>query len=95
MNITWGPKLEAYSRMIVWVSPDQTYQEAFDEYKNSILEWANSYVNHPELFEHQELIEKTSEERFKSLCKYIDWRLSQSSNERIRASVQADKQVAA
>lgn len=69
MNITKGPMLERYARMI---------DAGIDE----VLEWVNNYVNKPGLLEMQE---PTEAERLDSIKCYILWSLENSTTERIKA----------
>ena len=71
MKITKGPMLERFAK----------YRDIpIDE----VVAWVNSYVNEPHLFPHAE---ETEQERLASIRAYIEMRLSESINERIRASI--------
>ena len=82
MKITRGPMLEKYARY---------FNVPIDE----VVEWVNAYVNHPGDFHNPELIEKTEAERMQSIKGYITMRINDTSNERIRASIAAEKLEAA
>ena len=82
MRITRGPMLEKFAGY-------------FDIPIAEVVDWVNRYVNHPEDFENQHLIEKTESERVESIKAYIQMRINASSNERIRASLSAGNAVAA
>jgi len=75
MNITKGPMLEKYARMI-------------GAEIGEILEWVNNYVNKPGLLPMQEATEK---DRLDSIKCYILWSLENSSTERIKASIEAKR----
>lgn len=79
MKITKGPMLERFA---------QTFEIDLEE----VIDWVNAYVNNPELFQNAE---KTERERLESIKKYITWRMENSINARIRASIAADKREAA
>lgn len=79
MKITRGPMLEKFAN-------------AFEVEIDEVVEWVNAYVNRPEEFKHAETTEK---ERFESIKKYISWRLDNTSEARIRASIAAEKREAA
>ena len=55
MNITQGPMLENFARII-------------DTKPSEVVEWVNQYVNHPELATNPEPTEK---ERFESIKAYM------------------------
>lgn len=82
MKITKGPMLEKYARY---------FNVPIDE----VVDWVNSYVNHPGDFHNPELIEKTEAERMQSLKGYITMRINATSNYRIRASIAEEKMEAA
>jgi len=82
MKITKGPMLEKYARY-------------FDVPIDEVVDWVNSYVNHPGDFHNPELIEKTEAQRLESIKAYITKRIDESSNERIRKANAARKQEAA
>ena len=71
MNITQGPMLERFARII-----DTEIEE--------VVEWVNQYVNHPELATNPEATEK---ERFESIKAYIQRRIATASDTRIRQSI--------
>ena len=79
MNITQGPMLERFARII-------------DTPVSEVVEWVNQYVNHPELATNPESTEK---ERFESIKGYIQGRIANSSDERIRQSINASRRLAA
>lgn len=79
MNITQGPMLERFARII-----DTEIEE--------VVEWVNQYVNHPELATNPEATEK---ERFESIKAYIQRRIENSSNARIRRSIEHGRRMAA
>lgn len=68
MNITKGPMLERYARMI-------------DEDIDVVLEWVNNYVNKPGLIAIQE---STESERLDSIKCYILFSLENSLTEQIK-----------
>ena len=74
MNITQGPMLERFAGII-------------DTNTSEVVEWVNQYVNHPELATNPEATEK---ERFESIKAYIQRRIANSSDARIRQSLAAD-----
>ena len=74
MNITQGPMLERFAAII-------------DVKPSEVVEWVNQYVNHPELATNPEQTEK---ERFESIKAYIQKRIANSSDARIRQSLAAD-----
>lgn len=55
-----------------------------------VVDWVNAYVNQPHLFQNAEA---TEAERLASIRAYINWRLANSSNARIRASI-AEREAA-
>lgn len=79
MKITRGPMLDKFAT-------------TFGIDISEVVEWVNAYVNRPDEFPKAEATEK---ERFDSIRKYINWRLDNSVNARIRASIQAEKREAA
>ena len=79
MNITQGPMLERFARII-------------DTPVSEVVEWVNQYVNHPELATNPEATEK---ERFESIKSYIQRRIANSSDERIRQSINSARRLAA
>lgn len=76
MNITRGPMIERFARIT-------------DVDVKEVLEWANNYVNHPELFEQTE---ETTKERASSLKDYITFRCENGINGRIMASIDTQKE---
>lgn len=82
MKITKGPMLEKYARY---------FNVPIDE----VVDWVNSYVNHPGDFHNPELIEKTEAQRLESIKEYITMRIDESSNQRIRQSIEQEKRKAA
>ena len=79
MNITQGPMLENFARII-------------DAKPSEVVEWVNQYVNKPELATNPEPTEK---ERFDSIKAYIQVRIASSSDSRIRQSLASDRRMAA
>ena len=79
MNITQGPMLVRFARII-------------DTPVSEVVEWVNQYVNHPELATNPESTEK---ERFESIKGYIQGRIANSSDERIRQSINSSRRLAA
>lgn len=79
MRITQGPMLERFASV-------------FDIPVDEVVEWVSNYVNHPEMFKRAEATEK---ERFASIKRYVEWRISQSSDHRIKQSIDLAKQEAA
>ncbi len=79
MNITQGPMLERFARII-------------DTPVSEVVGWVNQYVNHPELATNPESTEK---ERFESIKGYIQGRIANSSDERIRQSINSSRRLAA
>ena len=79
MNITQGPMLENFARII-------------DAKPSEVVEWVNQYVNKPELATNPEPNEK---ERFESIKAYIQVRIASSSDFRIRQSLASDRRMAA
>ena len=79
MNITRGPMLETFAKLI-----DTEIEE--------VVEWVNQYVNHPELATNPEATEK---DRFASIKAYIQRRIENSSNARIRRSIEQGRRMAA
>ena len=79
MNITQGPMLENFARII-------------DAKPSEVVEWVNQYVNKPELATNPEPNEK---ERFESIKAYIQRRIAESSDSRIRQSLASDRRMAA
>ena len=79
MNITQGPMLERFAAII-------------DTPVSEVVEWVNQYVNHPELATNPEANEKA---RFESIKAYIQRRIANSSDERIRQSINSSRRLAA
>lgn len=79
MNITKGPMLEKFAKLI-------------DTEVEEVVEWVNQYVNHPELATNPEPTEK---ERFESIKAYIQRRIENSSDARIRRSIEQGRRMAA
>ena len=79
MNITQGPMLERFAKII-------------DVKPSEVVEWVNQYVNHPELATNPEPTEK---ERFESIKAYIQRRIDSSSDERIHQSIASERRLAA
>jgi hypothetical protein len=76
MNIKEGPMIRKFAAQI-------------DVNVSEVLEWANSYVNKPDLFVQAE---KTAEERAESIKKYITFRVENSLNTRIRQDILRQKE---
>ena len=86
MNITQGPVIEKFSAL-------------FDIPAEEVIEWVAAYVNWPEsefpgLVE-SGLVEKTDEERFRSIAAYIKARIAYSADARIRESIAEERRKAA
>jgi hypothetical protein len=79
MKIAKGPMLERYALLI-------------DEKVEIVLEWVSNYVNCPGLLPMQEPTEK---ERLESIKGYITRQIENSTTERIRNSINSEKQKAA
>lgn len=79
MNITQGPMLERFAKII-------------DVKPSEVVEWVNQYVNHPELATNPEPTEK---ERFESIKAFIQRYIANSSDERIRQSIASERRLAA
>ena len=79
MNITQGPMLENFARII-------------DAKPSEVVEWVNQYVNKPELATNPEPTEK---ERFESIKAYIQVRIASSSDSHIRKTLASDRRMAA
>ena len=79
MNITQGPMLENFARII-------------DAKPSEVVEWVNQYVNKPELATNPEPNEK---ERFESIKAYIQVRIASSSDSHIRQTLSSDRMMAA
>ena len=79
MNITQGPMLENFARII-------------DAKPSEVVEWVNQYVNKPELATNPEPNEK---ERFESIKAYIQVRIASSSDSHIRQTLASDRRMAA
>lgn len=78
MKISKGPMIEKFAAMI-------------DESVDVVLEWVNNYVNKPGLLEIQEPTEK---ERMDSIKLYILLRIENSTENRIRQSIKAERLAA-
>lgn len=76
MNIKEGPMIRKFATQI-----DTNVQE--------VLEWANNYVNQPNLFVETE---DTAEKRAESIKKYITFRVENSLTERIKRDILAQKE---
>lgn len=79
MKITRGPMLEKFAT-------------TFGVDISEVVDWVNAYVNRPDEFPKAEATEK---ERFDSVRKYINYRLDNSINARIRASIAEEQREAA
>ena len=79
MNITLGPMLKQFSKII-------------DVGEDEVVCHVSNYVNHPELATNPEPTEK---ERFESIKAYIQRRIAESSDSRIRQSLASDRRMAA
>lgn len=82
MKISLGPKLKQYAA--IKGIPEE-----------EVLEWVTAYVNTPDQFHNQELIEKTENERFKSIGGYITLEIENSTTGRIRRSIEHGRRLAA
>lgn len=82
MNISRGELIERYAAL-------------FEVPINEAVHWVSSYVNRPELFENQHLIEKTEKERFASIKAYVERRIGDTADHRIRKSIALEKEKAA
>ena len=86
MNITQGPVIEKFAAL-------------FDIPVEEVIEWVGDYVNRPEtvFFDLVDygFIEKTEEERFRSIAAYIRARIADSADARIRESIAEDGRKAA
>ena len=86
MNITQGPVIEKFAAL-------------FDIPVEDVIEWVAAYVNRPESefpdLVKAGLIEKTEEERFRSIAAYIKARIADSADARIRESISEDGRKAA
>jgi hypothetical protein len=86
MNITKGPVIEKFAAL-------------FDITVEEVIEWVSAYVNRPEsefpYLVEGGLVEKTDEERFRSIAAYIKARIADSADARIRESISEDRRKAA
>lgn len=86
MNITKGPAITKFSAL-------------FDIPAEEVIEWVAAYVNRPETefpdLVERGLVEKTDEERFRSIAAYIKARIADSADARIRESIAEDGRKAA
>ena len=86
MNITQGPAITKFSALFAIPAED-------------VIEWVAAYVNRPEsefpYLVERGLVEKTDEERFRSIAAYIKARIADSADARIRESISEDKRKAA
>ena len=82
MKISLGPKLKQYAS--IKGIPEE-----------EVLEWVTAYVNTPDQFHNQELIEKTENERFKSIGAYITREIENSTTGRISRSIEQGRRMAA
>lgn len=80
MNITEGPSIRRFA-------------ELFDLTVDEVIEWVNAYVNHPDEFVCT--TEPTEKERFKSISKYIKWRIDETADAHIRQRIALSKEKAA
>lgn len=76
MNIKEGPMIRKFAAQI-------------DTNVTEVLEWANNYVNQPNLFVETE---DTAEKRAESIKKYITFRVENSITERIKRDILAQKE---
>lgn len=76
MNIKEGPMIRKFATQIDTNVPE-------------VLEWANNYVNQPNLFVETE---DTAEKRAESIKKYITFRVENSLTERIKRDILAQKE---
>ena len=82
MKISLGPKLKQYAAIK-------------DIAEEEVLEWVTAYVNTPDQFHNHELIEKTENERFKSIGAFITREIDNSTTGRIRRSIEQGRRLAA
>jgi len=86
MNITKGPVIEKFSAL-------------FDIPVEEVIELVSGYVNLPDTefpdLVKRGLVEKTDEERFRSIAAYIKTRIANSADARIRESIAEDMRKAA
>lgn len=61
--------------------------------RNEVLVWIGDYVNHPDEFHCA--TEPTEKERFKSISKYIKWRIDETADAHIRQRIALSKEKAA
>lgn len=76
MNIKEGPMIRKFATQIDTNVPE-------------VLEWANNYVNQPNLFVETE---DTAEKMAESIKKYITFRVENSLTERIKRDILAQKE---
>lgn len=76
MNIKEGPAIRQFAAMI-------------DVKPKEVVDWVNLYVNNPEEFDCK--TEETVEGRLESIKGYINFRLENSVNARIRKQIEASK----
>ena len=81
MKISLGPKLKQYAAIK-------------DIAEEEVLEWVTAYVNTPDQFHNQELIEKTENERFKSIGAFITREIDNSTTGRIHRSIEQGRRKA-
>lgn len=79
MKISRGPVLDRFAELI-------------DTSVDEVVEWVNCYVNHPDMATNPEPTEK---DRLASIKAYIEMRISESSNQRIKASIAHAQRLAA
>ena len=82
MKISLGPKLKQYAAIK-------------DIPEEEVLEWVTAYVNTPDQFHNPELIEKTENERFKSIGAFITREIDSSTTGRISRSIEQGRRMAA
>ena len=56
-----------------------------------VVHWANSYIFCPEEYHHTEKIEPTEELRFQSIKEYIERRIAESSDEKIKQEIREER----
>ena len=86
MNITQGTVIEKFAAL-------------FDIPAEEVVEWLSAYVNRPEAefpdLVERGMVERTEEERFRSISAYIKARIADSADARIRESIAENGRKAA
>jgi hypothetical protein len=78
MKISSGPMLQRYATV-------------FGMPIEQVVEWVNGYVNTPAEYAPLVKYEPTEKERFESIKAYIQWRLDNSTDGRIKAKAEAER----